>query len=233
MAGTDDIYDDEYYLNLPVDSDRIRTLTDLIDFRAGDAVCEIGCAAGHFLAEISTRIGTGVGIDTAAAAIAAAQAIREREHLNNIEFRQVSAQDFAGDAANRATFDYVLLLDVTEHVEDPVMLEILASATRLMKPEGRLIVHTPNLGYWLERLKDKGVLPQLEGHIAVRDESQYRSLFAKAGMVPVQVTGLPHYRRPLRWIDRILMRLPAVGRLFRSRLFIVARSGDGRTGESP
>ena len=60
MSAADDIYDDEYYRNLPVDSDRIRTLTDLIAFDKSDLVCEIGCAAGHFLAEIAPRIGSGV-----------------------------------------------------------------------------------------------------------------------------------------------------------------------------
>ena len=103
------------------------------------------------------------------------------------------------------------------------MLGILAAAKRLLKPPGRLIVHTPNLDYWLERLKDRGVLPQLHGHIAVRNESGNVGLLEQAGLTVEAVTGLPHYRQPMRLVDWLLMRLPLLGRFFRSRLFIVAR----------
>jgi len=233
MTSVDDIYDDDYYLNLPVDSGRIRTLSELIEFREADVVCEIGCAAGHFLAEVSPRIGSGIGLDTAAAAIAAARSISDREQLDNIRFEQIPAQEYAGVASNRATCDYVLLLDVSEHIEDADMLDIFIAAIDLLKPGGRLIIHTPNLTYWLEQLKDKGIMRQLDGHIAVRNESQYLDLLTRAGFDAPEIAGLPHYRQPMRAVDSLLMRLPLLGRLFRSRLFIVVRKTmAGQDGET-
>ena len=38
------------------------------------------------------------------------------------------------------------------------------------------------------------------------------------------VIGLAHYRQPLRSVDLLLRRIPLLGRLFRARLFIVARA---------
>ena len=130
--------------------------------------------------------------------------------------------------ANQSRFDYVLLLDVTEHVDDDLTLEILVAAKHLLKPGGKLIIHTPNLTYWLEQLKDRGVIQQLEGHVAVRNEAQYLELLSEAGFDAPVVTGLPHYRQPMRVVDTLLMRLPFLGRLFRSRLFIVVRNGADR-----
>lgn len=223
MTDTMDIYNEDYYLNLPVDSDRINILLEQLELTGEDRVCEIGCAAGHFLAAIADRIGFGVGIDTADAAIRAAQHLKDKEQIGNIEFKTVSAEQYAGTAGNADRFDYVFLMDVTEHIDDAVLHEVLMAAHRLLTRDGRLVIHTPNLGYWLERLKDKNILPQLPGHIAVRNLKHYELLLEQAGFEVIKVEGLPHYRQPLRQIDLLLKRIPGLGRLFLSRLFVVSR----------
>ena len=102
--------------------------------------------------------------------------------------------------------------------------EVLLAARKLLRKDGKLIVHTPNLSYWLERLKDWGVIRQIYGHIAVRNEAQYLQALTQAGFGQCDVIGLAHYRQPLRSVDLLLRRIPLLGRLFRARLFIVARA---------
>jgi 2-polyprenyl-3-methyl-5-hydroxy-6-metoxy-1,4-benzoquinol methylase len=223
MSDDAEIYDEQYYQTLPVDSDRIEMLLRHFDLTAEDTVCEIGCAAGHFLAEIAGSIKSGIGIDTAAAAIAAAKRRKADNHLDNIEFQQVAAQDYANDNAHAGQFSYVLLMDVTEHIDDEVLAEVLLAARRLLRKGGRLVIHTPNLSYWLERLKDRGVIKQIYGHIAVRHQAKYLQSLAQAGFTQCDVIGLAHYRQPLRSVDLLLRRIPLLGRLFRARLFIVAQ----------
>ncbi len=126
MKDEVEAYEDEYYLHLPVDSGRIKTLLRHFDLRPLDTVCEIGCAAGHFLAEIAGDIESGIGLDTAEAAIAAANRRKTEDGLENIEFLQIAAQDFAAIEANVGQFDYVLLMDVTEHIDDAIMAELLS-----------------------------------------------------------------------------------------------------------
>jgi len=218
-----EIYDEQYYQTLPVDSDRIEMLLRHFDLTADDTVCEIGCAAGHFLAAIAGSIKSGIGLDTAAAAIAAANRRKVDNHLDNIEFQQLAAQDFANDDANAGQFSYVLLMDVTEHIDDEVLGEVLIAARRLLGEDGKLVIHTPNLSYWLERLKDRGVIKQIYGHIAVRNQVQYLHALTQAGFRQCDAIGLAHYRQPLRSVDLLLRRIPLLGRLFRARLFIVAR----------
>lgn len=224
MRHDAEIYDDRYYRNLPTDSGRIGSLLALLEFGGGDSVCEIGCAAGDFLVAISPFIQYGVGLDISEPAIRAANSLKKRHGLDNIEFEEISASDFALRDKNLAKFDYVLLLDVTEHIDDTTVADVLESAKRLLKPDGLLVVHTPNLSYWIEQLKDKGIIKQLRGHIAVRNEKHYRTLISAAGFGEPRVHGLPHYRQPLRLVDQLLSRVPLLGRLFRSRLFIVVPS---------
>jgi 2-polyprenyl-6-hydroxyphenyl methylase/3-demethylubiquinone-9 3-methyltransferase len=224
MKDEIEAYEDEYYLLLPVDSGRIETLVRQFDLGPHDTVCEIGCAVGHFLAAIAGDIESGIGLDTAEAAIAGANRRKAENGLENIEFLQVTAQDFAAIEANVGQFDYVLLMDVTEHIDDATMAEVLIAARQLLKDNGQLVIHTPNLGYWLERLKDRGVVTQIRGHIAIRNEAQYSRLLENAGFLESNAIALPHYRQPLRLVDLLLMRIPVLGNLFRARLFIVAKN---------
>jgi len=227
MHNDAEIYDELYYHNLPVDSGRIRSLPHLMRFDCEDSVCEISCAAGHFLAEISPLIKEGIGVDVLEPAIRAAKSLRDDRNLKNINFEKVSAAEFAFRDGNAERFDHVLLLDVTEHIDDATLAAVFKAAKRLLKPKGMLIIHTPNLTYWIKQLKDKGFIKQLRGHIAVRNEQEYQVLIEDAGFVEPKIIGLPHYRQPLRVFDQLLMHVPYLGQLFRSRLLIgvAARGG--------
>ena len=226
MSDLSTIYDDKYYLELPVDSGRIEAILRLLDLESDAVVCEIGCAAGHFLAAIASQINHGVGLDTAEAAIRAAIQTKEKYNLQNIEFVGKSVQEYAAVSDRSYQCDYVFLLDVAEHIDDYVMLEVLDASRRLLKSDGRLVIHTPNLGYWLEQLKLRNIVPQLEGHIAVRNFTQCASLLEQAGFTVEQHLNLPHYRQPFRFVDAILLHVPLINSLFASRLFVVA-SKDG------
>jgi 2-polyprenyl-3-methyl-5-hydroxy-6-metoxy-1,4-benzoquinol methylase len=195
----------------------------LLEFNGDEIVCEIGCAAGHFLAAIADRIARGTGIDTSDAAIAAAARIKENQGHSNIDFLRIAAAEYAAAPERHKQCHYIFLMDITEHIGDGDMLEILEASRNLMRDDGQLVIHTPNLDYWLERLKDKEILPQLEGHIAVRNKMQYVALLEKAGFEIVRHRDLPHYRQPLRLVDSILLHLPLIGRLFASRLLLAAR----------
>jgi len=221
MPQNEEIYDDRYYQRLPRNSGRITNLMALLEVGSQDSVCEIGCASGDFLAAIAPFIHYGIGLDVSEPAIRAANTLKLERGLANIEFEEVSAGDFVLRDGNSARFDYVLLLDVTEHIDDVTVADILESAKRLLKPSGRLVIHTPNLAYWMELLKDKGIIKQLHGHIAVRNEAQYCALIDEAGFGKPRILGLPHYRQPFRFVDQLLSRVPLLGKLFRARLFIV------------
>ncbi|MGI9271390.1 MAG: class I SAM-dependent methyltransferase [Woeseiaceae bacterium] len=223
MSDDEELYDDQYYLTLPVDSDRIEMLLRHFEFESDDTVCEIGCAAGHFLTAIAGSIRSGIGIDTAEAAISAANKRKDDNGIENISFSQVAAQDFANDERHVGQFSYVLLMDVTEHIDDDILSEVLLAAKKLLKHDGRLVIHTPNLSYWLERLKDRGIVKQIYGHIAVRDRAQYLRALTGSGFEHNHAIGLAHYRQPLRTVDLLLKWIPWLGRLFQARLFIVSQ----------
>ena len=103
-------------------------------------------------------------------------------------------------------FDKVLMIDVAEHIENDVFMEFLISAKSILNPDGELIIHTPNAGYYIERLKAREViLKQIPGHIAVRHAHHYKPMLATAGFNIKSIVYLPHYKNPMNMIDRKLM----------------------------
>lgn len=218
-----EMYDAEYFSGLPVDSSRIQQIIQRIDFSPGDSVCEFGAGLGHVLFAIQDRIAYGFGVDFSSYAVEEARKYGATHKINHIDFSCADIVDLPSDKRYKHRFDKILMMDVTEHIEDDLLADFLASALTLLKPGGHVIIHTPNAEYFLEILKNKGIfMQQLPGHIAVRSLAHYKTLLEAAGFAMESTRYLPHYRLPMRLVDAALMHLPLLGRLFRSRLLLVA-----------
>lgn len=124
--------------------------------RSGMSLLDVGCGDG--LALIRMRhLGWDVhGVDTDAQAVD-----RARQRGLDVRFGTLSDQSYPD-----STFDVVTMTHVIEHVHDPVAL--LRECRRILKPGGRLVVHTPNLqslGHRLYREAWRGLEPPRHLHI--------------------------------------------------------------------
>jgi 2-polyprenyl-3-methyl-5-hydroxy-6-metoxy-1,4-benzoquinol methylase len=95
-------------------------------------------------------------------------------------------------------FDYVVCADVIEHLKS--RRELLRSARRYLKPEGRLIISTPNVALWFYRLSllvgrfeygPRGVLDHDHAHLYTRDSFRREVEGAGFRVVKERVTALP------------------------------------------
>jgi len=95
-------------------------------------------------------------------------------------------------------FDYVVVADVIEHVKNREQL--LKSARRYLKPDGRLLISTPNIAIWFYRLSllagrfeygPRGVLD--ETHVHLFTQSTFRREVERGGfrVLRQRVTSLP------------------------------------------
>jgi len=95
-------------------------------------------------------------------------------------------------------FDYVVCADVIEHLRNRTQL--LRGARRYLKPEGRLIISTPNIALWFYRLSllvgrfeygARGVLD--ETHVHLYTGATFRREIERAGFTILEerVTSLP------------------------------------------
>jgi 2-polyprenyl-6-hydroxyphenyl methylase/3-demethylubiquinone-9 3-methyltransferase len=158
---------------------------------AGLTILDIGCGGG-LVAEPLARLGATVtGIDPAGENIEAAKAHAHGARLD-IAYRAATAEDLAAEGAS---FDSVLLLEVVEHVPD--VPQFLKQVAPLVKPGGLMILSTINRtlkAYALVIIGAELILRWLPAgtHNWARfvTPDELRRGLKDAGLAPTDVTGM-------------------------------------------
>jgi 2-polyprenyl-3-methyl-5-hydroxy-6-metoxy-1,4-benzoquinol methylase len=147
--------------------------------KPGGKVLEIGCGNGDLLARLSALgwQAHGVEPDAKSAAIANARGLP-------VIVGEFDAQNFEPE-----TFDAVIMSHVIEHVGDPVAL--LRDCRKSLKPDGRLLLLTPNMGSLGHRWFGKDWMhldPPRHLHLFTRDSIALACQQAGFGDVECQAT---------------------------------------------
>lgn len=99
----------------------------------GGSLLDLACGDGLMTAMFAKHFRRVVGVDASSAHIAEA-----KNRVKNGEFHESLIENFKTEEK----FDAVFLLDIIEHVIDPIA--ILKKAASFLSPNGVLIVHVPN-----------------------------------------------------------------------------------------
>jgi cyclopropane fatty-acyl-phospholipid synthase-like methyltransferase len=218
------IYDQRYVdIYDPHAVQRIRRMLPFFDLRGHEVVADFGCGNGVLLDLISERVREYVGVDFSEEFVRAAERRRDARGIRNGTFYCTEMRDFCARHPNR--FDAAFALDFSEHVYDDQFERIFSAIHGSLKPGAALYLHTPNAEYFMERLKDRGILTQVEGHVGVRDARQHERLLARCGFRDVEVRFLPHYLTVASKLHALGF-LPVIGRYFRARLFVICRKDE-------
>jgi 2-polyprenyl-3-methyl-5-hydroxy-6-metoxy-1,4-benzoquinol methylase len=178
-------HDIHYTLKLSVTSSHMQIVSAI---EPGSEVLDLGCSQGLLakpLAEKDVRVtGVDAGVARRLAEELACYHQSDLEEPLEIPYGRI--------------FDYVVCADVIEHIQNRGQL--LRSARRYLKEDGRLIISTPNIALWFYRLSlligrfeygPRGVLD--ETHVHLFTGSTFRREVEKAGfsVVRQRVTALP------------------------------------------
>lgn len=166
----------------------------------GSHVLDIGAADGSVARRLVERGCRVVGVEVDPEAARAAERFCERVIAGDVETLEL------GSVLDGATFDLVLLLDVLEHLHDP--LAVLKAAAGRLKPGGRMIVSVPNVTHAAVRLQllcgrfqytDAGLLDRT--HLHFFDRPALEQLVAEAGLTVLDrmrtVAGLTETEIPI------------------------------------
>lgn len=181
-------------------------------------VMDVGCGTGLLAGVLASRCDSYTGVDFSEAMV---QQACESAHANSWQNCRFICADAAKFMRHRpGEWDAIFMLDISEHVPDNEWAEIVNATCVALKPGGKAYLHTPNLDFFLERLKQYGVMRQFPEHIAVRDAMQNMRFFHSAGYSAITCSWLPHYNILGRFHP--LSKLPVVGKYFAARLWVVA-----------
>jgi 2-polyprenyl-3-methyl-5-hydroxy-6-metoxy-1,4-benzoquinol methylase len=154
----------------------------------GSEVLDLGCSQGLLARPLLEKDVRVVGVDAGPG-----------HHLARelAEYHQCELEEPL-EIPHERVFDYVICADVIEHLHNRAQL--LRSARRYLKEDGRLIISTPNIALWFYRLSllvgrfeygPRGVLD--ETHVHLFTGSTFRREVEKAGfrVLRQRVTALP------------------------------------------
>lgn len=126
---------------------RLSIPLELAAIKAGMKVLDVGCGRGEMLLHAAQRGAYAFGFDYAFQAVEiAAEALSARPEMDKIFIHLANAQrlPYRGNC-----FDRVLMLDVVEHLYPDELQGAFLEIRRVLRPEGRLIIHTmPNTWYY-------------------------------------------------------------------------------------
>ena len=105
----------------------------------GKKILDVGCGGGILAEALAHKGALVTGIDMAELSLKVAK-LHLHESGLEVDYQLSTVEDFAQQ--NAAQFDIVTCLEMLEHVPDPA--SIIASASRLLKPEGMLCLSTLN-----------------------------------------------------------------------------------------
>ncbi|MFL5907871.1 MAG: methyltransferase domain-containing protein [Solirubrobacterales bacterium] len=229
------LYDEHYYLNWCAGFEAWREsegaefaplyagALDLAELAAQETLVDIGTGRGELLVAAAERgAERAIGIEYSPAAVElATRTIRSHgaSPVAEVVLADARSLPLAADQANLVT-----MLDVVEHLAPPELDRALGEARRVLKPGGRIFVHTmPNrliysVTYRLQRTlvpwrlfswpKEPRVALEREMHVNEQTTGSLRRALRRAGFEGIEVgTG--------RWIHDQFVPVDRARRLYR------------------
>jgi 2-polyprenyl-3-methyl-5-hydroxy-6-metoxy-1,4-benzoquinol methylase len=156
-----------------------------LSYREEGRLLEIGCGDGLFLSRMQ-QLGWKVsGVDPDPSALMFQRGLLDADlrcgNLNQVKF--------AADS-----FDVIVMSHVIEHIDDPVAL--LDECRRLLRPEGTVIIATPNSKSWGHRIfreNWRGLEPPR--HFMIFSSDNLAECVRRAGIEPVSVRTVSRWAR--------------------------------------
>jgi len=145
----------------------------------GASLLDVGCGGGDFIATMRDLGWKVSGVETDPVAVE-----RARGRQLDVRLGDLDSAHFAD-----TSFDAISLAHVIEHVHDPGRL--LAECRRILEPNGKLAITTPNASSWAHRHfgRDwRGLEPPR--HIHIFNPKNIRLILEEAGLQPVKVGTL-------------------------------------------
>ncbi len=163
-------------------------------------VLDVGCSTGYLARRLVERGATVIGLEADERAADEARGVCEQVLVGDVETMELPFGE--------ASFDLILCGDLIEHLRDPE--SFLGRVRPFLRPGGRLVLTTPNVANWANRLgllagrwryTERGILDRTHTHLFTQktlletlERAGYRLLEVDY-TAPVPLVGSPAVER--------------------------------------
>ena len=126
---------------------RLRNMLTLVDPRPKDIILDVGCGRGELSYHLSKFCQRIIGIDYSKDAIRLAKETYDKETVD--EKLSYISEDIITFPLEKI-FDKIVLADVYEHIDAAVMERLLEKLAAVLKPDGKIYIHTAPNRDWYE-----------------------------------------------------------------------------------
>ncbi|HIH38444.1 class I SAM-dependent methyltransferase [Candidatus Woesearchaeota archaeon] len=222
-------YDESYYAPLVkrytnktrMEKYTIANVMRLAEIKPGSHVLELGCGKGTFSIECSKLGCTTVGVDRSPVAAKLAERMFRMYGKGKGRFLVSDCADIKIDE-KKEKFDYILAINLVEHIYNTVFIKMLKECKRLLNKDGKIVIYAPSQSHYLEKIKKIGLNTHSGiGHISYKTLPYMVNELKKAGFVVDEAYYWGSHLPLLGTVDTMLSFLP----LFRRRICIRAHLG--------
>ncbi len=131
---------------------RLRTVWEYAAVASGARVLDVGCGRGELLVHGALQGASMVGIDYSTASVGLSSKFishLSREFWTQLPEPVILRADATTLPFDSESFDTVIMSDIVEHLSPPQLAMALSEVRRVLRPGGKLLIHTmPNLWYY-------------------------------------------------------------------------------------
>ena len=145
------LYNGEYYINKNHGYDKFLDGYKLLpqfekfifdNVRKTDKVLDVGCGRGEVIVRCAKRGIICFGIDYSKSAISICKEVLKDQKIRSERAEVMNAKKLG---FKDKQFDVVIMMDVVEHLHDWELAKAFSEARRVLKPSGKILIHTsPN-----------------------------------------------------------------------------------------
>ena len=193
---------------------KLLALQNLLPFSSQTQVLDLGTGSGNFELAFARRVKQIVGVDYNDEALNFLKRQLQKNKIGNVKLILADIRDLS-PLNQFSQFNYIISVDVIEHIKANEAHKVIESISKLLRPEGKVCIITPNYqSAWilLESLLDRlALVPKFRGqqHSVKYFRQNLSQLFAAHGFAleTFRTFNAVSYLFPWRTLAAVICRL--------------------------